>query len=359
MNGELTTKDMKFLLERILQYYSNGFERMGASTEYGKIFAIVRDVASKNSRATDDIFRLLGDIHFRVQHRRGTPKGNLQPQDMKAFLKMILEHSKKSGIKPDNGTEYGKILGIVRKACTERGCATPEIDSLLSEILSMPTDKRKKIIDAEGAVKSKISEINTQGVEKQFPRAKLLRVIFGDAEYHQVLSVKNNEFATRIFAEYLDNLISHNFSDNEITMLEKAVGIGVTPQIRAQVDARYKATGKKPPRFLLKTDAYVIGHYADALNPRDIAVLSDYTESRVRQLLNIAAQKFQSQELQSVLRPMFDAYMAGDVDKMISAMPPKQQQIYKMQKEHKISDVSTRDLNAAGKWLMDNMSFQK
>lgn len=355
MSGELTTKDMEFLLNKILQYYSYSFERMGSNTEYGKIFTIVRDAASKQGRATDDIFRLLRAILFRVRYRRGSPKGNLQPQDIEAFLKMILEYTKKSGTKPDNGTEYGKILRIIHKACTERGCASATTDNLLDEILSVPAYGRKKILDAEGTVKSKINK----SVEKHFPRVKLLRVIFGDTEYNQFLSAKNNDFSTRIFAEYLDNIISHNFSDNEITMLEKAVGIGVTPQLRAQVDVLYKATGKKPPHGLKKTGAYLIGHYTDGLTPRDIAVLSDYTESRVRQLLNIAAKKFQSPKLQSVLRPMLDAYMAGDVTKLISVMPQKQQQIYKMQEKYKIGDVSTRDLNATGKWLMDNMSFQK
>lgn len=204
---------------------------------------------------------------------------------------------------------------------------------------------RKKIQDAGKVISIRKAEKNAVGIERVFPRAKLVRVIFGEPAYQRITAQKN-DMAAKIFAEYFDNVLNATLTECDILFLELGAGIGISQKMREASE----------PIRAKKTESYKIGYYADGMHPRNIAKQHNLTESHVRQLQNKAITQLQQNQK---LKEFFDHYQNGNIDGMLSMLPKRLQQQYKFQQQKNMAQIPTDDINKVGEWLADNMRFQR
>lgn len=280
------------------------------------------------------------------------------------ILEQVLKYCKEHGHRPPKGSLLDDWFAAIYKSGIWRSMPheyysanedekqkfhdTPEYQNyrLVHEIRSFPTEDLKKVRDSGRVMSIRKAAKNAVGVERVFPRAKLVRVIFGEPAYQHITAQKN-DMAAKIFAEYFDTVLNENFSKRDIEFLELGVGIGVTDYMRKELEK---------PAFVQKTQAYRMGYFAEGLHPRAIADAYSLTESRVRQIQNWSIRKLQNDQ---ELERFFNLYQKGDIDGMLALLPPQQQRAYKFQQENKMAELPTDDANKVGEWLADNMRFQR
>lgn len=205
---------------------------------------------------------------------------------------------------------------------------------------------RKKLRDATRKISIRKAAKDAVGVERVFPRAKLVRVIFGEPEYQRIVAQKN-DMAAKIFAEYFDKVLNEDLSERDISLLEMGVGIGVSYTMKSE---------SKKPTVVRQTQSNKMGYFVEGLHPRDIAEYHNITEAYVRQLQNKAIEKLQNNK---ELNRFFNLYQNGDIDGMLALLPEQQQRVYKFQQKYKMAEIPTDDANKVGEWLADNMRFHR
>ncbi len=280
------------------------------------------------------------------------------------ILEQVLEYCKEHGHRPPKGSLLDDWFAAIYKSGIWRSMPheyysanedekqkfhdTPEHQNyiLVFEIRSFPTEELKKVRDAGRVISIRKAAKNAVGVERVFPRAKLVRIIFGEAEYQRI-SAQNNDMAAKIFAEYFDNVLNATLTERDIEFLELGVGIGVSYTMKSE---------SKKPTVVRQTQSNKMGYFVEGLHPRDIAEKHNLTEARVRQLQNKAITQLQQNQK---LKEFFDHYQNGNIDGMLSMLPKHLQQQYKFQQQKNMAQIPTDDINKVGEWLADNMRFQR
>lgn len=280
------------------------------------------------------------------------------------ILEQVLEYCKEHGHRPPKGSLLDDWFAAIYKSGIWRSMPheyysaneeekqkfhdTPEYKNyrLVYEIRSFPTEELKKVRDAGRVISIRKAAKNAVGVERVFPRAKLVRIIFGEAEYQRI-SAQNNDMAAKIFAEYFDNVLNATLTERYIEFLELGVGIGVSYTMKSE---------SKKPTVVRQTQSNKMGYFVEGLHPRDIAEKHNLTEARVRQLQNKAITQLQQNQK---LKEFFDHYQNGNIDGMLSMLPKHLQQQYKFQQQKNMAQIPTDDINKVGEWLADNMRFQR
>lgn len=268
-----------------------------------------------------------------------------------SVLDAVLEFCETNGHQPNPESMLGTLYAaIYAYDHSKRYYDKNENDEMYADKLhrarAFTSYGRKKIRDAGKEISIRKAEKNAVGIERVFPRAKLVRVIFGEPAYQHITAQKN-DMAAKIFAEYFDRVLNENFSKRDIEFLELGVGIGVTDYMRKELEK---------PAFVQKTQAYRMGYFAEGLHPRAIADAYLLTESRVRQIQNWSIRKLQNDQ---ELERFFNLYQNGDIDGMLALLPPPQQRAYKFQQENKMAEIPTDDANKVGEWLADNFKLQR
>ena len=279
------------------------------------------------------------------------------------ILEHVLEYCKEHGHRPPKGSLLDDWFAAIYKSGIWRSMPheyysanedekqkfhdTPEHQNyiLVFEIRGFPTEELKKVRDAGRVMSIRKAAKDAVGVERVFPRAKLVRAIFGEAEYQRI-SAQNNDMAAKIFAEYFDNVLNATLTERDILFLELGAGIGISQKMREESE----------PISTKKTESYKMGYYADGMHPRNIAKQHNLTESHVRQLQNKAITQLQQNQK---LKEFFDHYQNGNIDGMLSMLPKHLQQQYKFQQQKNMAQIPTDDINKVGEWLADNMRFQR
>lgn len=280
------------------------------------------------------------------------------------ILEQVLEYCKEHGHRPPKGSLLDDWFAAIYKSGIWRSMPheyysaneeekqkfhdTPEYKNyrLVYEIRSFPTEELKKVRDVGRVMSIRKAAKNAVGVERVFPRAKLVRAIFGEAEYQRI-SAQNNDMAAKIFAEYFDNVLNATLTERDIEFLELGVGIGVSYTMKSE---------SKKPTVVRQTQSNKMGYFVEGLHPRDIAEKHNLTEARVRQLQNKAITQLQQNQK---LKEFFDHYQNGNIDGMLSMLPKHLQQQYKFQQQKNLAQIPTDDINKVGEWLADNMRFQR
>ncbi len=280
------------------------------------------------------------------------------------ILEQVLEYCKEHGHRPPKGSLLDDWFAAIYKSGIWRSMPheyysanedekqkfhdTPEHQNyiLVFEIRSFPTEELKKVRDAGRVISIRKAAKNAVGVERVFPRAKLVRIIFGEAEYQRI-SAQNNDMAAKIFAEYFDNVLNATLTERDIEFLELGVGIGVSYTMKSE---------SKKPTVVRQTQSNKMGYFVEGLHPRDIAEKHNLTEARVRQLQNKAITQLQQNQK---LKEFFDHYQNGNIDGMLYMLPKHLQQQYKFQQQKNMAQIPTDDINKVGEWLADNMRFQR
>ena len=280
------------------------------------------------------------------------------------ILEQVLKYCKEYGHRPPKGSLLDDWFAAIYKSGIWRSMPheyysaneeekqkfhdTPEYKNyiLVYEIRSFPTEELKKVRDAGRVISIRKAAKNAVGVERVFPRAKLVRIIFGEAEYQRI-SAQNNDMAAKIFAEYFDNVLNATLTERDIEILELGVGIGVSYTMKSE---------SKKPTVVRQTQSNKMGYFVEGLHPRDIAEKHNLTEARVRQLQNKAITQLQQNQK---LKEFFDHYQNGNIDGMLSMLPKHLQQQYKFQQQKNMVQIPTDDINKVGEWLADNMRFQR
>ena len=293
---------------------------------------------------------------------------NFSPVDGELALSIIdkvLEFYETNGYKPSDesllGTLYYTTFAYWNKHQTHPDKYAEEIQEKIWKIKKLPTYEQTQLKEATKRMINRKAGPNAVDIERFFPRAKLVRAIFGEQEYQRMMTQKDNELAIKMFAEYLDDTLFETASgiygsvDRAIALLELGAGIGITTKMKKQIEDGYKHDKLEKPTAIRKS-TIDHGWLPDGLHPRDLTFLYNLTESRVRQIHDQQIQRLRDNKK---LHMFFEHALNGNIEAMIAMLPPKKQQIYKFQQEHKMSDVPTDELNATGKWLADNMRFDR
>lgn len=232
-----------------------------------------------------------------------------------SVIDAVLEFCETNGHRPAPESLLGKLYSAVYEYDhNRRPWDKNENDAMyankIHRVRAYTSYGRAKLREANRKISIRKATKDAVGVERVFPRAKLIRVIFGEPEYQRIVAQKN-DMAAKIFAEYFDKVLNEDLSERDISLLEMGVGIGVTSEMKAV---------EKKPAVVHKTASYKMGYFAEGLHPRDIAEYHNITEERVRQLQNSAIRKLRNND---ELNHFFNLYQNSDIDGMLALMPPR------------------------------------
>ncbi|MBQ8294270.1 MAG: hypothetical protein IJX89_02705 [Alphaproteobacteria bacterium] len=268
-----------------------------------------------------------------------------------SVIDAVLEFCKTNGHRPDPESLLGKLYSAVyaydhNRRYWEHNDNDAMYANKIHRVRAYPSYGREKFRNANRKISIRKAAEDAVGVERVFPRAKLIRVIFGEPEYQRIMAQKN-DIAAKIFAEYFDKILNKKLDERDIRLLEMGVGIGVTSEMKS---------AEEKPAVTHKTASNKMGYFAQGLHPRDIAQYHNITEARVRQLQNKAIEKLQNNKELSLF---FNLYQNGDVDGMLALLPEQEQRVYKFQQKNKMAEIPTDEANKVGEWLADNMRFHR
>ncbi len=274
-------------------------------------------------------------------------------------LTQILNQCRESGHQPHPTSDHGKLMAKISTTLAIRRRKRPiiptpdEIIQLITEIKSFPTAQRfeiqQNIHNAEISAAATHREFNARlaHIMRIFPRVKLVRAIFGDKKYNELVMAPHDDFATKIYSEYMNNaisLVTHgtHYNARYMDMLLKYAGINVTDRDIAKIKRTYQKSG-------------VNNDYtpdADNLNMDDVSMLYNISVGYARQVIGKYGRRILNANKNiytSII--MLDAYIANDIDKMISLLPINMQKTYRFQQKYKLTQIPTEQLNTAGATL--------
>ena len=285
-----------------------------------------------------------------------TPK-TLSTEDKIALsmLDSVLDFCKTNGYQPEANSLSGKLFATIYAYVSQDPDKHYELWQKMGQVRQFPTYEKKQFKEAAETLNARRADANAVGIEKVFPRAKLVIPLFGYDSYQRMMATKNNEAAFALFAKYLDKaLVKADVKpvDRSIAIFEYSVGIGRTPELDAKIDKCYKNSNLTRPKSSYS------GWPTGALHPRDVAVLFGLSESGVTGIRNRLRRRVYSDDN---LRPLFEMALKGDAKAMMDLLPFKdQQQIYdEFRMQYNIPDAPKDELNAVGKWLADNISLDR
>lgn len=178
--------------------------------------------------------------------------------------------------------------------------------------------------------------------EQVFPKIGVLLDCLSDAEKSNFMFVLNNRNfdaqALKIMSVFFEDLILQHSSNNKnnTDVLLKRYGFGVTDKdLKLSTDRyfrRYKECANVSKQGLTEEQLAAL-YYTDVSVIKDI--LTDQT------IL-----------LRKRFMPMYNAYMYGSIDNMVSVLPESLRKAYAMQQMHRIApDETTKEMFEAGRAL--------
>ena len=278
-----------------------------------------------------------------------------------SIVDSILDFCKTNGYQPEANSLSGKLFATIYTYVSQEPDKHYDLWQKIGQVRRYSTYEKKQFKEAAKTLNARKADVNAVGIEKVFPRAKLVRVMFGEDSYQRMMATKNNEAAFALFAKYLDKaLVKADVKpvDRSIAILEYNAGIGRTPELDAKIEECYKNSNLTRPKMIQAKTAKLGWATDGALYPRDVAVLLGLTEVSVDRIRSRLLRRLSDDDK---LRPLFELALKGDTKAMLDLLPFKeQQQIYnEFRMEYNITDISKDELNAAGKWLADNMLFDR
>lgn len=225
----------------------------------------------------------------------------------------------------------------------------------------MNNKKNKLSIGTENIISLKDFEDKLNKTKKIFPKVGLIYSAsryFEPEIYEQVIMSYNNPKLTELLAKFVDYIFDSYQPETKRLqpvkdMILDFIGAGITDNELS----KYKAFQHKPRN----------GHRSkicrmapNGLHPHAIAQKHGYKDrGYIGTDLLPHAFLWLLYEHGDALRAVVDAYIRGDQQAMLDAMPEKLSKVLLFQQEYKTSNMPVDELNIAGKWLKDNMNIAR
>lgn len=335
-----------------------------------KIFSIAIDLAIKDEEPR------LKDILFK------TSGVGITDQDIKCIEEYYAEHNMQYARKPSkdglskaemgrlflmSGERVGQLLRTVRNRL-EINCGLSELfnkymtDDIDGMLALLPRNlqhvckfqKEYNLLDASVLELSKagnilldfypdIKKLNQYSdAEQVFPKIGVLLNCLSDAEKSNFMFVLNNRNvdiqALKIMSVFFEDLILQYSSKNKTNMeiLLKYCGVGITNEDLHLLRSRCSYCNITRNTISKK-----------GLTESSLAILYDKDCGTIEKIL--------TNQMICICKdflPMYNAYMSGSVDKMVSVLPESLRKAYAMQQMHRIApDETTKEMFEAGRAL--------
>ncbi len=272
-------------------------------------------------------------------------------------LRYILDYCNQTGHAPLDGSEHARRfynIGMVIAKRRRAGNPVPnEVFDMLARIKAFPNEKRyQKNAALQAAADAKLYRDNRIGeIEQIFPSARVLFRIFGKEAFNRLIYKSNNKLALKIFSEYFDSALDstsvqpYRASDKEILLMYTG---GVLP-VRSleRLNQMYGIDFEK-----------IMSANPDGLRAEEIAELLNLSCGRIHQIVIRSVRKMNRKiNCDPKMSQMFEYCLAGDANAMLADMDMTLRHKYETQQKYNIFTVSTRDLDAAGKWILNNFDM--
>ncbi len=225
----------------------------------------------------------------------------------------------------------------------------------------MNNKKNKLSIGTENIISLKDFADKLNKTKKTFPKVGLIYSASGYFKpeiYEQVIMSYNNPKLTKLLAKFVDYIFdSYQPEEKKFQPAKNMILDYIGADITDNELSKYKAFQHKPVNSI--RSRLICRMAPNGLHPHAIAQKYGYKDGGYIGS-DLLPRAFISllQEHGHALQAVVDAYIRGDQQAMLDAMPEKlRKELF--QQEYKTSNMPLDELNKAGEWLKNNMKFER
>ncbi|MBR2341953.1 MAG: hypothetical protein IKA73_00615 [Alphaproteobacteria bacterium] len=220
------------------------------------------------------------------------------------------------------------------------GQSVPESwHTTIQQIYALPTQKQwetKNALDIRASIAA-TRESNYKKLAKIIPNIRIIKTLFGDAEFNTLLDTPIDSASAFLFNTILEDMLASMMPERAATILKLYSGCPVRD---ADIVAYAKTHNISPSGWTM----------------REIGMYYGLTHGRVGIIIGK-----QSRRMAQQLTKYYKSYINNDIETILTDFKniPNLRPRFEFYRRYKINDIDVSEMNRAGQWLLNNFVKQK